>query len=39
MIAALALYALGLALAAWVIATAPAGYEDSDGFHLGEPDA
>lgn len=27
-----------LGVMCWLVATAPLGYEDSDGFHLGEPD-
>ncbi len=35
-ITALTLAALGLMV--WTIWTAPMGWQDSDGFHLGEPD-
>lgn len=38
MIYALAFYCIAGAILTWIILTAPEGWEDSDGFHYGEPE-
>ena len=37
-VAIIALVCAALAFMVWAFVTAPIGWEDSDGFHFGEPD-